>query len=651
MTPTELRDRLAACAAPDGGWGYHAGQPGHLEPTCLAVAALGADVAKYGDALRRALVFLAAQALPDHSYRLQRGRPQAAWTTALVLFAKTAVNADAAERSLIAGRLLTLEGRIVQKDPEVEDMLDIDLQLLGWPWAENTFSWVEPTSWACLALRAAGQGSHPRVAEGLRLLLDRAFETGGVNYGNRVVLGKPTEPMPGPTAVMLLALQGIEDPRIDATAGYLRTHARQATDLEHLAWVRLALACHAGDDATRDALPAIDGRIRESLAIELPRTDGLGCGPLRLALAALALDTAVRHPFRMTDAPAVGAGTPLGAGRPQSDPMEYAEKPEARSVGDKVKSKLFGFFMSGVGTLRRFPPTSGVHIAKADDYDGDLLGVLTKQFAHFRPHLPVAGKRVVLKPNLVEYNRDKVINTDPRFVDAVIQLFQQEGAAEVIVAEGPGHHRNVQYLVNESGLGDVLRRRGVRFVDINHDEPVKTANLGRTTGLEYLYLSKTVVSADILVSLPKLKTHHWAGATLSLKNLFGTLPGICYGWPKNELHWRGIPNSIVDIACTHTPHLAIVDGVVGMEGDGPLNGTARHVGALVMGLDLVAVDATCCRLMGLPTERLATLVLAAKKQVGRLDEASIPQLGEPIATLRQEFEWPPHLGRLLVAAS
>ena len=263
--------------------------------------------------------------------------------------------------------------------------------------------------------------------------------------------------------------------------------------------------------------------------------------------------------------------------------------------------------------------------------------------------MPVAGKRVVLKPNLVEYNRDKVINTDPRFVDAVIQLFKNEGAAEIIVAEGPGHWRNVQYLVNESGLGDVLRKHGVRFVDINHDEPVKTPNLGRTTGLEYLYLSKTVVSADILVSLPKLKTHHWAGATLALKNLFGTLPGICYGWPKNELHWRGIPNSIVDIACTHTPHFAIVDGIVGMEGDGPLNGTAKHVGALVMGLDLVAVDATCCRLMGLPVARIPTLVLAAEKQVGLMDEARIPQLGESIASLAQIFAWPPHLERVLIA--
>jgi iron complex transport system substrate-binding protein len=101
-------------------------------------------------------------------------------------------------------------------------------------------------------------------------------------------------------------------------------------------------------------------------------------------------------------------------------------------------------------------------------------------------------------------------------------------------------------------------------------------NLGRLTRLDYLYMSRTVLNADVLISLPKLKMHHWAGVTLSLKNLFGTLPGICYGWPKNELHWRGIPNSIVDINCTRGPNLAIVDGIVGMEGDGPLHGKARR---------------------------------------------------------------------------
>jgi uncharacterized protein (DUF362 family) len=233
-------------------------------------------------------------------------------------------------------------------------------------------------------------------------------------------------------------------------------------------------------------------------------------------------------------------------------------------------------------------------------------------------------------------------------VDAVIALCKKEGAAEIIVAEGPGHWRNVHFLVKESGLGAVLDKHGVKFVDINHDEPVKVLNLGRLTRLDHLYMSRTVLQADVLISLPKLKTHHWAGVTLSMKNLFGTLPGICYGWPKNELHWRGIPNSIVDINCTRGPNLAIIDGIVGMEGDGPLHGTAKHVGALIMGVDPVAVDATGARLMGIPPERIPTLVYGAARRVGRIAEAEIPQLGEPIAALAQKFEMPPLIERELL---
>src|SRR5262249_47180354 len=152
-----------------------------------------------------------------------------------------------------------------------------------------------------------------------------------------------------------------------------------------------------------------------------------------------------------------------------------------------------------------------------------------------------------------------------------------------------------------------------------------------------LYLSRTIDTADVVISLPKLKTHHWAVATLSLKNLFGTLPGICYGWPKNELHWRGIDNSIVDIALTRTPELAVVDGLVGMEGDGPLNGTPRAAGVLVMGADLLAVDATCCRLMQLDPEKVGSLVLGARKKLGLLAAGQVQQVGETIESLAQPF--------------
>ena len=604
---------LRDCVSADGGWGYRADQPAHLEPTCLALLA-GAE---------QGWPALELHAAGDGSYRLARGRPQAVWPTALVLFTKAKLDVPASQLKPIIDKLLTIEGKVVRL--ETSDAGDIDAGLLGWPWASDTFSWVEPTAWACLALRAAGQGNHPRVQEGLRLLLDRAFDHGGANYGSRVILGKQTEAIPGPTSILLLALQGVKDqPRIDAAKGYLRVVAWQTTDVENLAWIKIALSCHTDDSATRDALPMIDERLEAALMEETSQSNGLGAGPMRLALASLALNTATRNPFRLTDTPSVATHAVVGSTRASAKDEAAPASSDATGFFGKLRSKMRGLVINGTAAMRPLPVTSGVHIAKAESYDSLIAEILQTQFEHFRQHIPVAGKKIVLKPNLVEFSRGKVINTDPRFVDGVIEFFKREGAAEIVVAEGPGHWRNVQYLVNASGLGDVLRKHGVRFVDINHDEPVKTLNLGRTTGLEYLYLSRTVLDADVFVSLPKLKTHHWAGATLSLKNLFGTLPGICYGWPKNELHWRGIPNSIVDIALTHMPHLAIVDGIVGMEGDGPLAGTAKPVGAIVMGLDLLAVDATCCRLMKMPPERLPTLRLAEQKRVGNLKRRSDP---------------------------
>ena len=94
------------------------------------------------------------------------------------------------------------------------------------------------------------------------------------------------------------------------------------------------------------------------------------------------------------------------------------------------------------------------------------------------------------------------------------------------------------------------------------------------------------------VSVAKLKTHHWSGVTLSLKNLFGVIPGCRYGWPKNILHWNSIDRSILEIFGTVRPGFAVIDGITGMEGDGPLNGTAREVGLIAAGNDMVALDAT-----------------------------------------------------------
>jgi uncharacterized protein (DUF362 family) len=148
--------------------------------------------------------------------------------------------------------------------------------------------------------------------------------------------------------------------------------------------------------------------------------------------------------------------------------------------------------------------------------------------------------------------------------------------------------------------------------------------------------------ADIIVSLAKLKTHHWAGVTLSMKNLFGLMPGNFYGWPKNVLHIAGIDQCILDINATIKPHFAIVDGIAGMEGDGPIMGAPKDVGVLVMGRNLTAVDATCARIMGVDPYRVRYLA-KADGRLGPLREGSISQLGETIASVRTNFQLLEHI--------
>ena len=177
----------------------------------------------------------------------------------------------------------------------------------------------------------------------------------------------------------------------------------------------------------------------------------------------------------------------------------------------------------------------------------------------------------------------------------------------MMVAEGPGHRRDTLAVYEESGLADVLTEDRIAFHDLNYITGYELPNAGRQSSMRTLTFPALFKEVDWIVSAAKMKTHHITGATLSMKNLFGVMPGIYYGWPKNVLHHAGIENSILDINATLKPHFAIVDGIVGMEGDGPIMGDPKQVGVLVMGRNLAAVDATCCRIMGIDPYKVSYL--------------------------------------------
>lgn len=283
----------------------------------------------------------------------------------------------------------------------------------------------------------------------------------------------------------------------------------------------------------------------------------------------------------------------------------------------------------------RKPATSRVAILEARSYQTSLEDIIRHGIHLFK--LDLKGKRIVLKPNLVEFDPKGVINTHPAVIEAAIASFRSLGAREVVVAEGPGHRRDNEYLLTASGIYDVINEHRVRYVDLNTDDVRRTKLRSSFTNLRELYLPETLFNADLLVSMPKLKTHHWAGVTLSLKNMFGVVPGSVYGWPKNALHWAGIHRSILDInSSLPIPQFAIVDGIVGMEGNGPLQGQAKQSGVLILGDDLVAVDATAARLMKIEPRKIDYLEIA-DRFLGNISHERIELVGEQLERFQQDY--------------
>jgi len=280
------------------------------------------------------------------------------------------------------------------------------------------------------------------------------------------------------------------------------------------------------------------------------------------------------------------------------------------------------------------PGRSAVAVLGAASYDGDLEGTVLDGLRLVEAN--VRGKSVLLKPNLVEYRPGSSINTDPRMVVATANAIRRLGAASVVVAEGPGHRRDVEAIAFASGLRESLDDAGLRFVDLNDAPLVRTPLETRYTGLDDLWMPRILRETEVVVSMPKLKTHHWVGVTMSLKNCFGCMPGRVYGWPKDVFHVRGIPESILDIAAAVRPSLAVIDGIVGMQGDGPIMGSPIQTGAIVVSRDLVAADVTGARLMGMDPEKVSYL-MEAGRFLGQSRSELIEQRGEDPARLAKHF--------------
>ncbi len=276
--------------------GYRLGGTPASEPTALAALAL--IVGGQATAAEAKLHWLAGVQTAEGSIGINAREPSPAWPTPLAVLAWIAGEKRCQEPFLLRSadrvppatpRAEKVPGTFFPQRPpwsrHVRPAVDWllrtagtklpprgeghDTTLVGWPWVVGTHSWIEPTSLAVLALKAAGHGGHPRTREAVRLLIDRLLPGGGCNYGNTVVLGQRLVPHVQPTGLTLLALAGERDPsgRIERSIEYLLRVLDEHTSPASLAYGLLGMAAHGTECCMAEewlALAAEGARKRQS---------------------------------------------------------------------------------------------------------------------------------------------------------------------------------------------------------------------------------------------------------------------------------------------------------------------------------------------------------------------------------------------------
>jgi hypothetical protein len=242
----ELIERLAACVP--GGYFPHG--EAASEPTALAGMAMQAN----GDvnAARQAADWLVAHQSQDGSLGVTATMASPCWSTSLAILLWQAIG-DADKYGGPQARAVAWALREQGKAEEQRSYVGHNTLLIGWSWAANTHSWLEPTAMFVLALKAAGQGQHRRTREAVRLLVDRLLPHGGCNYGNTIVLGQELLPHVQPTGMVMMALAGepIADPRIEKSLQYLERELSANTTTSSLCYGLLGLTAHDRTPADR----------------------------------------------------------------------------------------------------------------------------------------------------------------------------------------------------------------------------------------------------------------------------------------------------------------------------------------------------------------------------------------------------------------
>jgi len=242
--------------------------------------------------------------------------------------------------------------------------------------------------------------------------------------------------------------------------------------------------------------------------------------------------------------------------------------------------------------------------------------------------------RIILKPNYVEpMMPDTGVTTDPRVIEAVIDWLQTEvGAKDITIAESTWERSRTQRAFEMVGLPKLAKRRGVKLLNLYDDEHVEVT-IANALSLKKVLLPRTVLDADCLVTMPKLKCHCMAYVTLGIKNLMGCV------FPEKDLMHRDLDERLCDLASVLPAKLTVIDGLIGSERH-ETSGSPVKTDVIIAGRDPVATDAVGAMVMSIDPAHVAHLRLCHEHGLGEHRPEHIKLVGAPLEKVRRKYKQP-----------
>ncbi|MBI9102211.1 MAG: DUF362 domain-containing protein [Spirochaetales bacterium] len=286
-----------------------------------------------------------------------------------------------------------------------------------------------------------------------------------------------------------------------------------------------------------------------------------------------------------------------------------------------------------------------VGLIPCHEYTSELVYQALKDAVELAGELAVEGKTVLLKPNILfDAPPEKSLSTHPVFLEAAIRVVREAGAEQILVGDSPGFQKP-GYTGRKSGLRQVTDENDAIWVDFTAGKFNLKCPEGKVT--RQFTVTSILEEVDLVISLPKLKTHQLMYYTGAMKNLFGLIPSLL----KSPFHLshpsrEGFASMIVDLNTGIMAHYAFMDGIIGMEGHGPAAGNPREIGVVLASSNLLAMDVTACSLIGYAPEQIPINTEALSRGIWLDSFEEVEVVGcDPLPLTIKDFEKIPMTSR------